>query len=284
MSDMLVVYPDSLGVPIAGGVAERARRLSAMPASPSTLRALIGLALLFGCARPGLGQLRDGRLEVEISLSQEGGVRVIAEPRRDSASREAKCPVLVPRASATFNGVAMTRLLGVYAGGDLTYDRDCFLELGFAGETLPAAVRAENSGRLALTDGRVTWSLSIPDAFTPRRLDMLSSPGGSVRRGQSILLRWSPATDRLDDRGIGVGVRRHGHDAELARAIQPITIAGDQISFSVPRDLPAEWAGPVDLVFLGTALVAPALRDCPVRECQAHVTFSVPPVLVTLAD
>src|SRR5437762_2973815 len=50
------------------------------------------------------------------------------EPRRS------ECPKLSMNIKASFNGVSLKRLTGIYAFGDLTYDRACMLELAFPGE------------------------------------------------------------------------------------------------------------------------------------------------------
>lgn len=197
---------------------------------------------------------------------------------------------------ASFNGVPLKRLTGIYAFGDLTYDRGCMLELAFPGELhsdrggpevehagpIPAAARSPAAGLLRVEDESATWKLSVPDAFTTRTLT-LESPTGSgqptLQRGDRVVLRWSPATD-VHSKPIGLRLQPPGRPLEEAVTVESaaLTIDDDRLSFTVPSDAPEQLNGPIELQLLGPYGVAPKLVGCPVMTCQVWISPRLPPL------
>jgi hypothetical protein len=211
-----------------------------------------------------------------------------------------ECPKLSMNIKASFNGVPLKRLTGIYAFGDLTYDRACMLELAFPGELdsdrggpevelagpIPMAARAPAAGLLRIEDGSATWKLSVPDAFTTRTLTLESPPGPgqpTLRRGDRVVLRWSPATD-VQGRPMGLRLQPPGRPLEEAVTVESaaLTIDGDRLSFTVPSDVPEQLNGPVELQLLGPYGFAPKLLGCPVKKCQVWISPRLPPLRATL--
>jgi hypothetical protein len=217
------------------------------------------------------------------------------EPRRN------ECPKLAMNIKASFNGVPLKRLTGIYASGDLTYDRGCMLELAFPGEldsdrggpvelagTIPAAARSPAAGLLRIEDESATWKLSVPDAFTTRTLT-LESPTGpgqpTLRRGDRVVLRWSPATDvHSKPKGLRLLLQPPGRPLEEAVMVESaaLTIDGDRLSFTVPSDAPEQLNGPIELQPLRPYGIVPKLLGCPVKECDVWISPRLPPLHATL--
>jgi hypothetical protein len=216
------------------------------------------------------------------------------EPRRN------ECPKLAMNIKASFNGVPLKRLTGIYAFGSLTYDRGCMLELAFPGELdsdrggpevelpgpIPAAARSPAAGLLRIEDESATWKLSVPDAFTTRTLTIESPTGPgqpTLQRGDRVVLRWSPATD-VQSKPIGLRLQPPGRPIEEAVMVESaaLTIDGDRLSFTIPSDAPEQLNGPIELQLLGPYGIVPKLLGCPVKECDVWISPRLPPLQATL--
>ncbi len=244
-----------------------------------------------------LAKLRN--LNVELDARAKGAlyVRMFTDEYAKGTTRTpgGRCQRPAPKVQARINGQPLARMTGVYAGGDLTYDRDCLLELAFAGpivrETtggayggrtpmpagmqvagpIPAKARTAGPASIRIDEGETHLALDIPDAFTPRRLTMESPPDGALRAGQPVTLRWQPATDDISK--ADVALRRVGDGGVGAWVTIPnkdLSIRGDRIAFKIPSVLPDHVHGDVEIMFMGTSTVKARFGPCPVDRCYGR--------------
>jgi hypothetical protein len=267
------------------------------------LSAMLGSCLLACASSPGLSSLRSPRMHVEISQEGRRELRLMVTSETAAAAPTGRCTRMAPSSSATLNGQLLERLTGPYAGGDLAYDRDCLLEFRFREqssgdtqvapyegdrpsrphETKPRVAGSEGLAVLSVEDGQTQWSLTIPEAFTRRRLELLSPEGGRVHRGQPLTLRWSPATDGISEIGTGIVLRSRNHTERSDLLVKQMVVRNNTIQFIIPADLPEDWDGSLAVEFVGTALVHPAIDRCPVTACSISMRFSVEAVIVVLS-
>jgi hypothetical protein len=185
-----------------------------------------------------------------------------------------------PAAQATVNGVALKRLVGKRVTDDRSYDHDCVVDFASIDGTLG---KAGNGAVLRIEDGSAIWTVEVPDAFTSRAIALVSPAGGVIRRGQEVVLRWSPASDRMI--GSEIAFALYGADRRAEKWIDMGKVhvrGGGQLAFTIPTTVPRDLNGSVWLQFRGTANVHPSFGSCPVRTCTVSVSFNVPPVAVKL--
>jgi hypothetical protein len=188
------------------------------------------------------------------------------------------CRTWAPEAKGTLNGTPMLRLRGVVAHDDMSYDRDCSVD--FLADSA-AIARNATAARIAISDASAAWTIDLPEAFTPRMIAIVSPRDGIIRAGQTIVVRWSPPTDRLEGRAFDFELR--GKEPAAAVSLRVTGVSGDEISAAVPtRGLPPP--GPGVLTFRGTALVKPAIARCPVAGCSTSMTMSVQPLPITIGN
>lgn len=213
-----------------------------------------------------------------------------------------RCQRPAPNVKARFNGQPLARMTGVYAFGDLTYDRDCLLELAFAGpivrETvgrayggrtpvptavqlagpIPAKVRSAGPASIRIDEGATHLALDIPDAFTPRRLTMVPPADGALRAGQPVTMRWQPATDDISKADVALRRAGEGVEAWVTVRNNALSIHGDRIDFKIPAVLPDRLHGDVEILLIGTSTVKARFGPCPVDRCSVDVSFDVAPL------
>jgi len=218
-----------------------------------------------------------------LSLSIPGvpGTAVLlVVPGEKGFRAEGPCKLPAPSARATLNGAPLERRRGKHSGDDLTYDRDCLLEFGGASLAIP---RSGAGVSLQISDDSATWNVEAPTAFEARSFTLVSPSDGVLRRAARVVLRWSPASDQLDARGIGVELYPASGGPGSGTAIRNLEVRADELSFTLPSgagDVP--WSGASFLRFLGTDHVKPKLDRCPLVECTVSVDFSVPTLAVTV--
>jgi hypothetical protein len=200
----------------------------------------------------------------------------------ENAPAKGPCKLPAPKAKATLNGAPLERQRGKYAFGDLMYDRDCILEFTVASNAIP---RQGSGVSLQITDDSATWMLEVPTAFETRSFTLVKPSDGVLRRGKPVVLRWSPASDQMDVRGIGVELYPATGGPGSGTAIRNLEVRDDELSFTLPSNAgDRAWAGPSFLRFLGGRHVTPKLRRCPVRTCTVSVDFAIQPLAVTVGD
>ena len=215
-------------------------------------------------------------------LQAERQVTVGINPRQDDVMPRSPCKRPAPTVRATVNGVALKRLTGKRATDDRSYDHDCFVDFASIAGTLG---KADGRATLRVEDGSATWTFEMPDAFVARAVTLVSPANGVIRRGQEVVLRWSPASDQM--RGADIGFALYGSDRSLEKWIDLGKVnvrAGGRLGVTIPTTVPRDLNGPVWLQFRGTSNVHPSFGSCPARTCTASVTFTVPPVAVRLED
>jgi hypothetical protein len=232
-----------------------------------------------------LGEVVSPAIGIQMSSVAGSYFRLtINVPNAPVDSKRRRCLLPAPRARASLNGIAMTRIRGVYRGGDLTYDRDCLLEFGFGppvdvklpagrepvqmGGALPASALTPDRAVVRIEDDSARWTWEIPDAFSQRRLSFESPADGTISRGSKIVLRWSPASDQLGPQ-VTVEIER---SATTRQELSAKNETG-RIAFTVPSNLPPAFDGPATLRV--HAAVSPGTGPCPVSSCQ--ISLDTPP-------
>jgi hypothetical protein len=116
-------------------------------------------------------------------------------------------------------------------------------------------------------------------------LTRMSPPGDQVlHRGDTVVLRWSPATDVLGGKNIGIGLQPVERPTEgVTIAPDKVAIDGDRLTFVIPGDVPENVNGPVHFQLLGTALVKPTTGPCPAASCGVSLQYSAEAASGTLA-
>jgi hypothetical protein len=104
----------------------------------------------------------------------------------------------------------------------------------------------------------------------------MSPPGDQVlHRGDTVVLRWSPATDVLGGKKIGIGLQPVERPTEgVTIAPDKVAIDGDRLTFVIPRDVPENVNGAIHLQLLGAAHVKPKTGPCPARSCGVSLQYS----------
>lgn len=266
------------------------------------LAPLLIVAGLVACTpQTQLKDLGDAQLTITFSESKLA-VCILppAKPSADDENRKAGCSKLSMSITASFNGMPLERLTGIYAFGDLTYDRACIVELAFPGERasdrggpevelagpIPIAARKSALGLLRIEDRSAKWTLSVPDAFTHRTLTLESPPGSgepTLRRGERAVLRWSPTSDVLQGKDMRLRLQPPARRFEgMTIGSDRLTIEGDRLSFTVPSDVPERLNGAIELEVLEPSRFEPKLLGCPVKKCDVQISPTVDPVRATL--
>ena len=266
------------------------------------------LAALAACsADTQLKELSDATLVVEVRPSDMGpaaapmlSLFLFPNEKAHGSSERHERRKLSTHAKASFNGQPLKRLIGTYAFGDLTYDRDGILELSFPGEVvndrggppvemagpIPAAARTGASALIRIEDSSASWTATLPDALSPRTLSFEAPTGPgqpSIRRGDTVVLRWSPSTDVLNGKEMRMRLQQPGRGLEgVIIESDQLTITGDRLSFTVPADVPERLNGPIQVQLLGQSMFTPKLSGCPVHECKGWLEFPVGAVNATL--
>jgi hypothetical protein len=267
--------------------------------------ALLLTALLVACAPDTrLEELRGATLAFKLSANEfqpapHFSLFVWPEVRGDGERKHDGRRKLSTSAKASFNGQPLKRLTGIYAMGDLSYDRDRILEFAFPGNftsdrggplielggPIPAPARATAAGTVRIEDGSAIWTLSVPDAFTPRTLT-LESPSGptpKLQRGERVVLRWAPATDVLSGKDMRLRLQQPGRPLDgVIIGSDALTIEGGRLSFTVPSDVPAAFTGPIQLQLLAMSPFEPKRSTCPVAKCEVEIAFSIDAVSAIL--
>jgi hypothetical protein len=204
---------------------------------------------------------------------------------------------LSTNAKASFNGRPLKRLTGIYAMGDLTYDRDYLLEFAFPGNSysdrggpetelpgpIPAAARSTAAAQVRIEDASATWTLTVPDAFTPRTITLESPVGRELRRGDRVILRWSPASDVLLGKYLRLRLQPPAQPGEgVVIGSDSLSIEGDRLTFTVPHDVPERLTGPLQIQVLGPSEFEPKRSACPVAECDVSIQSSMDALNATL--
>ena len=219
---------------------------------------------------------------LSLSIPDPSGSAVVHILSSESGLRaQGPCKLPAPDATATLNGVPLKRQRGKYATDDLGFDLDCIVAFSLIGAAVP---RTGASAVLRITDDRVTWALELPKAFSPRSFSPTTPSHGVLHRGQRVVVRWSPADDQIEPRGIGFELYRRGDEPGTGAVLREIEVRGDELAFTIPDDARLSWTGPAFLRFLGSASVAPASKGCPVEQCIVNVSFPVPPIAVTVEN
>jgi hypothetical protein len=190
------------------------------------------------------------------------------------------CKLPAPKAKATLNGAPLERRRGKHALGDLAYDRDCLLEFGVPSNAIP---RRGSGASLQISDDSASWSLEAPTAFEARSFALVKPSDGVLHRGERVVLRWSPASDQMDVRAIGVELYPATRGPGSGTAIRNLEARGNELSFTLPASAgELWWTGASFLRFLGSRNVTPKIPRCPARECTVRVDFAVPTLAVTV--
>jgi hypothetical protein len=256
--------------------------------------ALIGasaIALLAGCSRETRLREISATSTLSVNVSRQRLAVFVDPTGTGDFALGAQREKISTNAMATFNGSPLKRMRGAYANGDLAYDRDTLLEFAFPGPDttsfgselggpIPARARSGAGATLRIEDAGGVWVLSVPDAFTPRTLTLVSPADGVLHRGGRVVLRWSPSTDALA--GTTIGLRRAAAPLEFEKT-DDATIEGDRITVTIPKNLPQGFDGPVELDLMGTTFIEPQVGPCPVKVCKASLDLSAAPVKTTLA-
>jgi hypothetical protein len=220
-----------------------------------------------------------------MSQAPDGQFWLVVVSDEKTMDQKPGCSMPAPKAKATFNGVPLKRLTGMVPG-EAAYNRDCVIEFGFPGGWLagaprgkeavepggpiPAAARSKGPAVLRIEDHSGKWVLEIPDAFTQRALTLESPPGGTIRRGQTVVLRRLPASDVVSITPAAVRLRSTATSADASLTIKDgVEIQGNRITVNVPRDVPRPFDGAVVLELLNE--VRPAWGPCPVRKCEVSI-------------
>lgn len=230
---------------------------------------------------PRLAEIPSPSLGIAIAQAERVVIVGVHAQQQDTISRS-RCTPPAPKARATLSGVALVRQTGKRVTDDSSYDRYCFIEFSSPGG-IPA--NTGNGAALRIEDGSAMWTLDIPDAFTPRAVAIVSPADGIIRRGQKVVVRWSPQSDGMSGKEIGFAL--YGTDRDPKKWIDMGEVkvqSGGRLAFTVPSTVPRELRGPVWLQFRGTANVMPASDPCPVQSCAVSVRFPVPPLAVNLED
>jgi hypothetical protein len=236
-----------------------------------------------------LADVLSPSMDIEIMSSVvESSVRLTIEvPNYPVDPKRRRCIPPAPRARASVNGIAMTRIRGAIRSSNYAYDRDCAIEFGFGppievktgsasepvqmGRALPRSTLASERALVSIEDDSSRWIWEISEAFADRRLSFEMPQNGTLTRGREVRLRWSPASDRLGEQ-VNVEIER----SATARQEVPATARGNRISFIVPSDLAAAFDGPVAIRLRAT--VVPATGACPVSTCRVLLDAPTPSV------
>lgn len=174
----------------------------------------------------------------------------------------------------TLDGVPMTRLHGKVTG-QFRYDRDCNV-YEYALE--PATgVGGGPTSTLVVTDGVDTARMVVDNLFAPRTL---APEKATAKPGEEVVLRWSPATDVYDGKGVlGVTLTREGEEPVAVRGAD-VRFADGAVRFTLPADIAP---GPLGVEFQGTAFVQPHVAACEwVVRCDLTRTYTVAPASITV--
>ncbi len=217
---------------------------------------------------------------LDLQMGQRVGdlfTLVIGSDREQVPTRQG-CKLAVPATTATFNGVNLVRIRGIYRGGDLAYDHDCMIEFGFApllidskqsigerpsilGGPVPNAALTEGCAVVRLRDETASWTWEIPDAYSARKIAIVSPADGRLVRGKEVVLRWSPESDSLGELSTA---ELQGHEG--LRQSLPVQAHNRDLRISLPLDLPSTFNGPV--VIRIHADLTPSAGHCPVFRCS----------------
>jgi hypothetical protein len=195
-------------------------------------------------------------------------------------------PVLPFSGSATFNGQPFTRFTGWYRNGDVAYDRDTVLELGFADGGMPPEARSASAAEFRLQDGDNVYSVTVPDAFTPRRMSFISPADGVLHTGQRVQLAWSPPSDGFSA-NVAIQVLADGEDPLRGGIVVHPEFSPGVIAFTMPSSLPGHGTAPTPrparIQLLGTAGVNPATH-CSVESCTVGLELAPADLATQIAD
>lgn len=219
---------------------------------------------------------------LSLSIPDASGTVVVhVMPRESGLRTRGPCKLPAPNAKATLNGVSLERRRGKSASDDFAYDRDCIVEFAMSGANLP---RTGAGAVLHLFDESASWTFELPKAFSQRSFTLAAPSNGVLHRGERVVVKWSPADDQIDARGVGFELYRSEAELGNGNVFRDIDVRGDELSFTIPADTRQPWQGRGSLRFLGYDSVKPASKGCPVEECVANVSFVAPPIAVSMED
>lgn len=200
--------------------------------------------------------------------SRAESVQVFVHPEQQGAC------LTIPTLKASVDGVPLVQLHGKVDQNGYKYDRDCDV-YEFTLEA-PVPPPAELSV-VEVTDGTVTMRAEIASLFTPRALGVR---GGPYHRGDVVTLAWSPAGDTVAPDG-DIGVELTAGESRVFVGKDAVSLVDDQVAFTLPKDLPAAFTGPVQVEFRGTLAVQPTVKTCQwAVACQVSRTYVVAPVTI----
>jgi hypothetical protein len=219
------------------------------------------------------------------------------------------CPFPAPDATASLNGAPLKRMRGWVVGDEMAYYRDCIIELAFPGPmekqgrarsafpqniavpteiegvgSVPQAARVSGPTTLRIEQSATSRVFTILDGFAPRTLVLVSPKDGVLAPGQTVTVRWQPATDRIAQDHVALSLQRRGRrvlspdDVTIKSA--ELSFQGNDITFTAPGTLPEALHGECEIQFLGSAWVKPGTGPCPVNRCDMEMIFDAPSVPV----
>ena len=216
-------------------------------------------------------------IDVQMGHVADTYFRMTVDVRDRTVDDRGLCVPLAETARASLNGISLVRLKGMYRGASSLTIRDCLLEFGFGpavgvklgpgqastlmGRALPRAAVTSNRAVLRLEDETTQWRWEIADASAQRRISIESPPKGALKRGQTVMLRWSPASDT-----IGPHITAEMERSPALHRDVPAQWRDNRVSFTVPANLPETFDGPLTIRI--HADVMPATGPCPSRVAR----------------
>jgi len=224
------------------------------------------LLLLLACEDEALPPAAIPMIQRPVLVVNTGTVPERAERVQVFLHPEQKGACLdIPSLQARVNGTPVPRLHGKVDHNDYTYDRDCDVYEFLLEGAIPATRRCPPDGsapceldRVEVTDGTTVVAVDVPNLFAPRTLVPAAS---SYRRGDEVLLRWSPGGDKVDPAG-DVGVELVAGEERRFLGTSSVKVDDVSVRFTLPEDLPPAFTGEVTVEFRGSNAVQPSVRTC----------------------
>jgi hypothetical protein len=194
------------------------------------------------------GDVHQPQLDVHAGNVPPAGPRVQV---RVHPEIEGVCRAL-PELRAELDGVALTRLHGIYDDGTVRYDRDCFVYEFEGGAEVVAKVSAREQNVVTVSDGTTTLAATVRQLFAA---PAFSGPTEPVVPGSEVLLAFTPSGDVVDPT-IAVSVELVGEGVS-ARTV-PAKAAADGVRFTMPEEV----HGALTATVYGAIAFAPAVEAC----------------------
>lgn len=227
-------------------------------------------ALALGCGSASLSDLPGRGILVAQGASARNPAELLVQ--LDSGRTDDFCWTLNSDVKATFNGRAMKIIeRGGYSqlASDTCYPPQ--LAIDFDGSDVEAAETV-----IEVEDSTETMRARFASYFAPRTLALVEPQGGTVVRGQSAKVAWTPTTHRLEIDCDGTGC-----DPVLAFALAGANTTSWQISDAaalstsentltvrVPANAPV---GDGDLILASRYALRPQVLECDnAALCEAY--------------